>query len=122
MPDIDKPTVWELPAEFDAPPDWELPVGLRGRVMEVGPSQALAEEFGLDYMVVLIDVDFAGISRRSQGEWVATSEYLDPGELAGMGHDADSYLRDPAREWAGSDGCRAGPRRGRNSSPAPSGG
>ena len=84
MPDIDKPTVWELPAELDAPPDWEPPAGLRDRVMEVGPSQALAEEFGLDYMVALIDVDFAGIPRRSQGEGVATSEHLDPGELAGM--------------------------------------
>lgn len=84
MPDIDKPTVWELLAEIDAPPDWELPAGLRGRVMEVGPSQALAEEFGLDYMVALIDVDFAGIPRRSQGEGVATAEHLDAGELAVM--------------------------------------
>ena len=84
MPDIDKPTGWEMPDGFGGPPDWELPAGLRGRVMEVGPSKALAEEFGLDYMVALIDVDFAGIPRRSQGDWAATAEHLDAGELAVM--------------------------------------
>ena len=84
MSDIDKPTGWEMLAGFDAPPDWEPPAELMDRMKDAGPSQALAEEFGLDYMVALIDVDFAGIPRRSQGEWVVASDPIDEGELAGM--------------------------------------
>lgn len=60
-PDAEKSTGWEITGGPSGAMSWEMPPDLRDRMKDAGPSQALAEEFGLDYKVVLMDFDFAGI-------------------------------------------------------------
>ena len=64
-------------------PDW-IPAGLDGRLKDVGPSLALAEEFGLDYRVALIDIDFGGQPLIGQNYGILTLDPLDVDELSGM--------------------------------------